>query len=153
RVLAVILLVLVFAVALCAAVLLTYFLAAWSANIPLLVLSMICAFVLTAWGGCWLGAWVWKATKRTKFANIFTAVLTAAFVPALYFTVLRPTPLRRPDTMGLENIHYWQLPTGSRIAYSECDPLAGMSVNPNPVLFLHGGPGMRVGPWDQELLS
>lgn len=153
RAFAVILLLLVLAAALCAAGLLPYFLSAWSSSIPLLALTAICAFVLVTWGGGWLGALVWHAENRKKLANIFSAALTAAFVLALYFAVLRPTHSRRADTVRFENTHYWQLPTGSRIAYTEYDPPAGTTVNPNPIVFLHGGPGMRVGPWDHEFLS
>ena len=153
RALAVILLLLVLAAALCAAGLLPYFFAAWFASILLLGLSAICAFALVSWGGGWLVAVVWHTKKRTKFANIFSTALTAVFVLGLYFAVLRPTHSQRADTVSFENTQYWQLPTGSRIAYSEYDPPAGIAVNPDPIVFLHGGPGMRVGPWDHELLS
>jgi len=51
----------------------------------------------------------------------------------------------------LENIRYWQLPTGSRIAYTKIDPPAGTSVDPHPVVYLHGGPGARQGRFDQSI--
>src|SRR5215469_15656313 len=94
RALAVVLLLVALAVALCAAGLLSYFLAAWSASIPLLTISATCAFALVTWSGSWLGTLVWHAEKRTRFANILSAVLTAAFVIALYFNVLRPSASR-----------------------------------------------------------
>ena len=122
RSLSVVLLLVVFVAALCAAGLLPYFLAAWSASIPLLALSATSAFVLVMWGGSWLGAFVWHAGKRTKFANIFSMALAGAFVIALYFLVLRRSPSRLGDTFHFQNSHYWQLPTGSRIAYTEYDP-------------------------------
>src|SRR5581483_6815494 len=48
------------------------------------------------------------------------------------------------------NTRYWRLSTGSRIAYSEFDPPAGVAVRPVPIVFLHGGPGLRQGPFDQR---
>lgn len=125
RAFVVILLLLVLAAALCAAGLLPYLLSAWSASISLLVLTAISAFVLVTWGGSWLGALVWRAGQRTRFANMFSAALTAVFVIALYFAVLRPNHSLRVDTIRFQSTHYWQLPTGSRIAYTEYDPPAG----------------------------
>ena len=44
------------------------------------------------------------------------------------------------------SIHYWQLPTGSRIAYLHHGPSspspAAPETRPYPVIFLHGGPGL-----------
>jgi pimeloyl-ACP methyl ester carboxylesterase len=153
RVLTIPLLFVVLAAALCVGGLVPYFLSAWTASIPLLAFSAICAFAVVAWLGGWLGGLVWRATQRTKFANIFTPAFSALFVTALYFAVLRPYHSQRTETIRFANTQYWQLPTGSRIAYTEYEPPAGMAANPNPVVFLHGGPGMRVAPWDHELLS
>ncbi len=38
---------------------------------------------------------------------------------------------------------YWNLLTGSRIAYSLYEPQAGVPVKADPVVFVHGGPGLR----------
>jgi hypothetical protein len=46
---------------------------------------------------------------------------------------------------------YWQLPTGSVIAYSEYDPPQGVAVKPEAVVYLHGGPGARQAPFDQQI--
>ncbi len=46
---------------------------------------------------------------------------------------------------------YWQLPTGSVIAYSEYDPPAGVALKTDAVVYLHGGPGVRQGPFDQDI--
>ena len=139
--------------ALCGAGLLAYFAAAWSASVPLLAFSAVCAFAVIAWAGVWLTALIWHAEERTRFANIVATVLTLAFVSALYFLVLWPSRLRLADTIRFNDTKYWQLPTGSRIAYSEYDPPAGVVLKPEPVLFLHGGAGLRVGPWDHPFFS
>jgi proline iminopeptidase len=150
---ALLLFLLAFATALFAGALLPYLVAAWSANIALLALSAISAFALVTWGGGWLAGLAWHAKKRTKFANNFSMILSAAFVVALYFAILRPSPTRLADPIGFSDTRYWKLPTGSRIAYIEYDPPTGMAVNPNPVVFLHGGPGMRIGPSEIEFFG
>jgi hypothetical protein len=85
-------LLIVLTAALCAAGLLPYFLAAYSSSIPLLALSAILAFALVTWSGGWLGATIWHANQRVKFASFLCGVLTTTFVIALYITVLRPSP-------------------------------------------------------------
>jgi len=136
--------------ALCGAGLLPYFLAGWSARVPILAFSAVCAFVLIVWGGAWLAALIWRAEKRTRFANTLAATLILKFLAALYFLVLRPSHLQLADTIRFNNTQYWQLSTGSRIAYSEYDPPAGVALKPEPVVFL---PGVRVGPWDHPFFS
>lgn len=153
RAIAVIILLPACVAALCGAGLLAYFLAAWSARVPLLVLSAVCAFAVIVWGGACLAALIWRAEKRTRFANVFATILTLAFVSTLYFLILRQSRLGLADTIRFDNTKYWQLPTGSRIAYSEYDPPAGVALKPEPIVFLHGGPGMRVGPWDHLFFS
>jgi proline iminopeptidase len=153
RAIAVMILLPAWVAALCGAGLLAYFLAGWSARVPLLAFSSICAFAVIVWGGAWFAALIWHAGKPTRFANIFAAVLTLAFASVLYFVVLQPSRLGLADTIRFNNTKYWQLPTGSRIAYSEYDPPAGVALKPEPIVFLHGGPGMRVGPWDHPFFS
>jgi pimeloyl-ACP methyl ester carboxylesterase len=153
RAIAVIIPLLACVAALCGAGLLPYFLAAWSASVSLLAFSAACAFAVIVWGGAWLAALIWHAEKRARFASTFATVLTLAFVSALYVLVLRPSSPRLADTIRFNNTRYWQLQTGSRIAYSEYDPPAGVAQKPEPVVFLHGGPGMRVGPWDHVFFS
>jgi len=152
RTIAVIILLAACVTAFCGAALLPYFLAAWSATVPLLALSAVCAFAVIVWGGAWLAALIWHAEKRTRFANTVAAILALAFVSFLYFLVLRPSHLQLADTVRFNNTQYWQLATGLSIAYSEYDPPAGVPVKPEPVVFLRGG-GMGVGPWDHLFFS
>ncbi len=115
RAIAVIIFVIVFAVALCAVGLLRYFLAAWSTTTLLLASCAVFAFFLVAWGGGWLGATVWRAHKCRRFTAVFSGVLTAAFVIALYLAVLRPSlSLRLADAV----------PAGSYGILATCNQLA-----------------------------
>ena len=69
-------------------------------------------------------------------------LLTLAFIVGLYLTL--PRPMRYPHLVAAPrgNTKYWELPTGSRIAYSLYEPPVGISVRPDPIIFLHGGPGV-----------
>jgi proline iminopeptidase len=153
RGIAVVVLLIVVVAALCAAGVLPYFLASWSASVLILAASAAIAFILVTWGGGWLGALTWHAENRARFAAAFSGVLTILFVIVLYLAVLRPARPRLTDAIRSNNTRYWQLPTGSRIAYSEYDPPPGTAVDADPIMVLHGGPGMRIGPFDRDFYS
>jgi hypothetical protein len=150
RIGAAILLIVAAAAAGCAAIWLPYFLARWLSNIPLLVLMSVLSFFLVAWIGARASARVWGALRGTRFAFQATGVLTLAFAVALYLLALKPGP-DPGNPPPFANTRYWQLPSGSRIAYSEFDPPPEMPVKPDPVVFLHGGPGVRQAPFDQSI--
>lgn len=150
RSIAVIAFVIALAAALIAAAFAPYFLAAWSASIFLLALTSILCFALVEGLGAWLCSLVWGALNRRRFASLATGALTLSFVIALYIVVLRPLPHTIPDALPFANTRYWQLSTGSRIAYSEFDPPDGVVAKPDPIIFLHGGPGMFQGDFDQD---
>lgn len=68
----------------------------------------------------------------------YVAVVTAAICALAAVAVLRPAdvPARAAVPAG---VRFWDLPTGSRLAYYR-QPAQG-TARPYPVLFLHGGPG------------
>jgi pimeloyl-ACP methyl ester carboxylesterase len=150
RTMAAILLIVAVASALCAAILLPYFLAKWFSNIPLLVFISIVSCFFIVWFGARVCSRLWGAGGGARFAMQVAGVLTLVFAVSLYWLVLKPTADPGPPH-PLENIRYWQLPTGSRIAYREIDPLEGTSVKPHPVIYLHGGAGAREGHFDQSI--
>jgi pimeloyl-ACP methyl ester carboxylesterase len=150
RTLAAILLLVAIAAAPCAAILLPYFLARWLANIPVLVFASIVSCFLVVWVGGRVSARLWDAKRGARFATQAAGVLTLVFAASLYWLILKPTTDPGPPH-PLENIRYWQLPTGSRIAYREIDPLEGTSVKPVAVIYLHGGAGAREGHFDQSI--
>lgn len=150
RSLAVIAFVIAFAAALGAAAFVPYFLAAWSASILLLTVTSILCFGLVEGLGAFLCSLIWGASSRRRFASLATVTLTLLFAITLYIVVLRPLPHTVPDALPSANTHYWQLSTGSRIAYSKFDPPDGVAAKPEPIIFLHGGPGMFQGDFDQD---
>jgi proline iminopeptidase len=147
---AVILLLIALAVALCAAILLPYFLARWWANIPQLAIISIASFLLVTWAGARLCARLWGANAAARFATQAASILTTAFAVSLCLLVLKPTA-DPGNPRPFANTRYWQLSTGSRIAYSEFDPPPGAAVNPYPVVYVHGGPGVRQFHFDQSI--
>ena len=120
------------------------------ANIPLLTISAITAFALFAWTGIKLGLYCW-GTSRRKWAATISGLATIIFLGWLYVWILRPSASDFAKVIPYANTKYWQLPTGSLIAYSEYDPPAGVVVKPDAIVYLHGGPGVRQGPFDQDI--
>jgi len=146
--------VLIFIVAVGAAVaagLLTpYFLAARTANIPLLTISAVASFALLTWAGTKPALFCW-GTDSKSLAVMISGLLTIIFLGWMYIAVLRPSGSHFAEVVPYANTKYWQLPTGSVIAYSEYDPPQGVAVKPQPIVYLHGGPGVRQGPFDQDI--
>jgi proline iminopeptidase len=77
--------------------------------------------------------------RRTLRASAFLTVgLTAAVAVLAAVTVLHPMPTTTAAPAP-PDVRFWDLPTGSRIAYVHT-PATGRA-RPTPVIFLHGGPG------------
>ncbi|MFG2260094.1 alpha/beta hydrolase [Streptomyces mirabilis] len=77
--------------------------------------------------------------RRGLRASAFVAVgLTVAVAALGGVTVFRPMPTTAaaPAPSG---VRFWNLPTGSRIAYVHASAVG--KARPTPVIFLHGGPG------------
>ena len=71
--------------------------------------------------------------------NIVTFILTIIFV-------FWNTTVSISQNKTLENIQFWELPTGSKIAYYY---FKGKEPRKNtPIIYLHGGPGAHVTSYD-----
>src|SRR5579859_2446578 len=140
----------VVAAAFTAGLLTPYFLAARTANIGLLVISAGMSFALFTCVGTTLALSIAAIGKR-RLGLMVSGLLTILFVGWLYVWVMRPTGSHYAQVVPYVNTKYWQLPTGSVIAYSEYDPPAGVPVRPEAIIYLHGGPGVRQGPFDQDI--
>ncbi len=93
--------------------------------------SVTYAFAVPGWA---LSGWA----HRHRYAAILTvlncATVGAVFTGAVLVPGPHPVPVPAPSPIG-----FWQLPTGSHIAYAH-RPATGPA-KPYPVVFLHGGPG------------
>lgn len=150
RVAAVFIFVVAIFAALAAGLLTPYFIAVRTANIPLLTISAVLSFALLISMGTKLTLLCWGDNKK-RFTFAISGLLTAVFLGCMYLMVLRPSASHFAEAVPYANTKYWQLPTGSRIAYSEFDPPQGIAVKPEAIIYLHGGPGVRQGPFDQDI--
>jgi len=139
------------AIAFGAALWVPYFLAVRLASIRLLTFSSVATFGLVMWLAGEAAATLWGTTRHSRAALLLSGTITPIFLAALYVTILRPSVSGLPDVHPYPNTRYWQLTTGSLIAYSEYDPPPGTVVNPIPIVYLHGGPGARQTPVDQAV--
>ncbi|QMU70061.1 alpha/beta fold hydrolase [Streptacidiphilus sp. P02-A3a] len=111
-------------------------LASVSATVPLLAAAGLAA---AAGVGYLLARAAFALLGRGRFAAlVFAAGSTVAVAALAAATVLHPMPHPAPGPVPAD-VRYWELPTGSRIAYVALHP-AG-AARPTPVIFLHGGPG------------
>ncbi len=75
--------------------------------------------------------------RMTRSAAAVQGASLLALLVVFYVAVLMPTPgVRLEDLPGVK---YWDLSTGSRIAYTKIAPVEPM--HPEPIIFVHGGPG------------
>lgn len=150
RLISVVLFVIVLASALSAGLLAAYISAAKTASIPLLTFLAVVLFAFLMWMGAAFCSAIWGGPTRVSAMRV-SGLFAVLFVVLLYFGILRPYPGPIPDVVAYANTKYWQLPTGSLIAYSEYDPPAGVAIRPEAIVYLHGGPGVRQAPFDQEI--
>ncbi len=106
-------------------------------NTTIIAIAACVGFALLIWGIAWLVAEGLALDRRARFSVVSAAVATLLVAIPASVLILEadpvtpaPAPTPRPDTQ------YWDLTTGSRIAYSVFpaeDPRAGR----NPIVFLH----------------
>jgi pimeloyl-ACP methyl ester carboxylesterase len=150
RITAVVAAILAISMALVAGILAPYYFSVHVAQVSLLTLTAVVSFGAIVWLGMRLCAALWRSLRPARFASMSAGALTVVFLIALYFLILRPQPLRYTDVIPAENSRYWHLPTGSTIAYQEFLPPANIAVKPEPIIFIHGGPGLRFAPFDTD---
>ena len=83
-----------------------------------------------------------RAPRRWLTGSV-TAVAAAGVGFLIWGMVFGPVPASTPLPMTAD-VRFWQLPTGSRIAYAHA-PAQG-EARPSPVVLVHGGPGSPDGP-------
>jgi pimeloyl-ACP methyl ester carboxylesterase len=137
--------------ALVAGIFAPYYLSVHIPETSLLTLASILVFAAIAWLGLRLGAALWRHKKPARVAAMGAGALSAIFLIALYLLILRPAPPRYTEVIPAENAKFWHLPTGSTISYQEFLPPSGTAVKPDPIVFLHGGPGLRFAPFDSDI--
>ncbi|MEU7001694.1 alpha/beta hydrolase [Nonomuraea sp. NPDC046570] len=109
-----------------------------SPAIPVLAAAGLVAMAGTAFLLSWPTFTLLGARGARKVAMLAAIGWTAVIAVLASVTVLWPGPIPQaiPAPAG---VRYWDLPTGSRIAYVHA--AATGEPRPTPVIFLHGGPG------------
>ncbi len=118
----------------------------------LLMAVAVLIFFAGSWLTCTTVARLWRGT-HPKMPLAVSLVCSALFAVAILGLVLRPGQYAHPVPPARANTQYWILPSGSHIAYSVYIPPAGMPVKPDPIVFLHGGPGYRATDHDHAFYS
>jgi proline iminopeptidase len=114
----------------------------------LLAVSAVCMMVIVA-VAAWAGLLVARARRPAARAIALGIGSGALLFAALSLLLLRPPARTLLDPIPGPDIRYWQLPTGSRIAYLKS--AAAGEHRATPVIMLHGGPGGPVLPLFQLL--
>jgi proline iminopeptidase len=100
----------------------------------------LAVFLAVTAGGVALATRGLPAARRGRTRLVASAVAALGGVAVFVATMLVPVGDPRLQPAPVAGQRWWQLPTGSRIAYVHL-PAQGAR-RPTPVVFLHGGPGV-----------
>jgi proline iminopeptidase len=103
-----------------------------------------------AYGVAWLVAEGYESNRRARFGGIVSGLTTATTLTALWIVLSLPVPTPT-QAEPPPNTAYWQLSTGSQIAYTHY-PAQG-EPQETPIVFLHDGPGWAVMDYDRSFYS
>lgn len=112
--------------------------AAVTAEVPLLGAAALLTVTAVALAVAVPGWRLRGRPRPLRRAVVFASAVALVCAATFSTTVLRPGP-RPAAGPPPPSVRFWDLPTGSRIAYQH-HPATG-DRRPDPVIFLHGGPG------------
>lgn len=109
-----------------------------------LFVAAIIVGLLVAVGGALLAARITRRPHPGRYVGAVGAVATVLLVLLGSSTVLRPLPSmpasRQPQTPPT-GLKYWQLSTGSRVAYLKAPAVQTVTSPNTPIVLVGGGPG------------
>lgn len=111
-----------------------FLMARYTKNVTVMTITGALALIAIAFGGAWL------LTRSPKTAGIYAGVMLCLTTVFAWQYIYKPVPVTLPLPQPTAVTQYWQLSTGSRIAYTYYS--AQEKVNPAPVIYLHGGPAV-----------
>jgi proline iminopeptidase len=114
--------------------------AVFAARPLLLLLAGLAAFCATYLPGLLLATRGASSLRKRRVRAILFCAGTAAVAGLFALTALVPMDDPRLQPAPVEGQRYWELSTGSRIAYARV-PAEGRARG-TPLVFLHGGPGV-----------
>jgi proline iminopeptidase len=107
---------------------------------PLFLLAGLFAFCAAYSLGLLLATRGISPSRKRRARAVLFCAGTAVVVGLFALTALLPMGDPRLPPAPVEGQHFWELPTGSRIAYVRI-PAEGRA-RETPVIFVHGGPGV-----------
>ena len=114
--------------------------AAMTTRPPLFLLAGLAAFGLVYLLGLLLATRGITPSRRRRLRTVVFGAGAVAVVAAFVATTLLPLDDPRLPPASVPGQQFWQLPTGSHIAYVHV--AAEGRPRPTPLVFLHGGPGV-----------
>jgi proline iminopeptidase len=112
--------------------------ATWSDSIPVLAAVAAAALIAVCAPLVWLAGRLAFRRRARVVALALTGALVAVAALGAASTVFRPIGIESPGAQA-SAVEFWDLPTGSRLAYTRL-AAEGPAVA-TPVIRLHGGPG------------
>jgi pimeloyl-ACP methyl ester carboxylesterase len=112
-----------------------------NASLALFLVALSAGFLLTT-GGAWIAARMmpWARSGRIALSVGAATMLVLALVASLtIFQPLSSTPAARQPPLVPAGVRYWNLSTGSHIAYLEVSALG--RARATPIILVGGGPG------------
>lgn len=93
-----------------------------------------------------IGLISWLLCRKKSYARMATCFVVLTIPPLAFvvMTVFRPVAAQDTVVAPRSDTQFWDLSTGSRIAYSVI-PAVG-APKPFPLVYLHGGPGSAISP-------
>jgi proline iminopeptidase len=107
---------------------------------PFFLLAGLAAFCLVYLLGLVLTTREIAPSRRRRLCAVLFCAGAVTVVGAFAATALRPLDDPRLPPASVKGQQFWQLPTGSTIAYVRV--AAEDRIRPTPLIFLHGGPGV-----------
>ena len=107
--------------------------------------------IAAVWALWWLLSWRRSTGRATKIVLAVPALLSlaTAWLCVPVASLAHPEP---PPSQVAER-QYWELPTGSRLAYWHLSPPADAPAREFPVVLVHGGPGGYAGETNRRFLT
>ncbi len=107
---------------------------------PQFLLAGLAAFCMVYVSGLLLATRGIAPSRRQRVRTIALCIGAVTVIGAFAATALRPLDDPRLPPAPVQGQHFWELPTGSTIAYVHV--AAEGNAHPTPLVVLHGGPGV-----------
>lgn len=104
------------------------------------LLAGLLAVVVFTFATGWAGFRVLRSHRPMRAAGLLAAATGLVVCVTADATILQPFP-RQAAAPPSADVRFWDLPTGSRIAYVHAPGIDPLGRRTTPVIFLHGGPG------------